>query len=155
MIINFKIFEKVENPVLKKAVDDFFNGFEEFKNNPYYSNSIGRAKNYNLPAFIFDEFALLDYLYKRRVWWSKDSMSDKNTKREVKKFALESILKKFEEDPDKYFELKKVLDNRPNFNNTGSFDGISDASVKYIFFLLRASINKAPEWITNTNNYNL
>ena len=111
---------------------------------------------YKLPEFLYDEFLLIYYMYEHRWDWSKGIKNiDNYIKTEVKKHVLNSILKKIEDYPEHYTQLKTVLDKRPRFNHPGSFDNINTATIKYIFYLLHDVIKKTPGWIKDSIKYNL
>lgn len=155
-----KFFES-KNPQLDEELNEFLKEYEIHKkrgDGRYYKNSIILARNYKVPDILHEEFALLDYLYGEHTggWkWNKSKEICNYIKKEVKKLAVKSIVQKFDENVDNYDELKKMLEKRPRFNDTGSFDNIGIASVKYIFYLLHDAIKKAPDWIKDATKYNL
>jgi hypothetical protein len=140
-----KYIKKYESGLKEGALKTFFDDYNNylrtyFKNNPYYY--------YDIPEIFHEEFDLLHFLYgKSIIWRNYDKTINNYIKKEVKKFALESIIKKFEDDTNNYAKLKEVLDKRPHF--------LSRASIKYIFFLFQAAIKKTPSWIKDSNRYNL
>lgn len=139
-------------------------GYQEFLKE--YNSNIARVynlqhykymlENYNFPEIFLHEFSMLYYYYKtysRYVRYMDKSVLN-YIKKTVKKEALNSIIKKLEENPGIHIDLKLALDAR-DLNGTGFFDSIHDASIKYIFFLFYNALKKAPEWIKNSQQYNL
>ena len=146
---------------LQKELEGFYKNFEvhcKMANGKYLKESEYRARTYNIPEFFYDEFVLLDFLYGEHTGgWKFNKLKEVRDyiKKNVKKSTIESIIKKFENDPTSYTDLVIGLSKRPNFRSPGSFDYIRDAAVQYIYFLFHAAIKKAPEYIKNANKYNL
>ena len=141
-----------ENSVkaLQSFLDDYHKYQKRYDEHPTY-----KAKLYSIPEIFNEEFCLLSHLYDRlnNSWLPKE---EKNyIKKHIKNQALDSIKQKFDQDEKNYFDLKKVFEDRPKWNDSGSLRGISDAIVKYIFYLFEASLKNPPEVIKNMNKYNL
>jgi len=147
MIINFKIFEKIDKSVL----ENFLRKYDEYKNDPWYKKHVYRqlvqkSIIYGIPTEFYYEVELLYYLY--NASHNLANALDKNIKNAVKRYALSSLLKKFDEDPNLYYKLKRTLNDRP-------MDEIYDLTMKYIFFLFHTAIKKSTKLISNTIKYNL
>jgi hypothetical protein len=133
-----------------KALESFYKSFEDYKSRSYnIKDVISVAKNYKIPEALFDEFILLKFYYESRsgqytIFTSNTDKENNYIKKEIKKTALKSIIKKIDDDVDVYLELKDALDKRPRYFDGGSFDYIRIGSVKNIFFLLHNAIKKAP-----------
>ena len=149
-----KTFEReIVNTELLKSLEYFFSQYNIFTTK--YENALNRAKMNNIPEFLYDDFSILFFLYECRGWWSKYEISADFVKREIKKQTLNSIINKFNEDPGKYFILKDIFDKNPKWNDARSLHGVSGGTVKYIFMLFYKAVNEAPQWIKDSNKYNL
>lgn len=135
---------------LQSFLEDYNKNKKRYNEHPTY-----KAKMYNIPEIFYDEFCLLSRLYDflNNSWIDKEQKN--YIKKIIKKQTLNSIKQKFEEDEKNYFDLKKVFEDRPKWNDSGSLRGISDAIVKYIFYLFEAALKNPPEFIKNMNKYNL
>jgi hypothetical protein len=154
---HLKSFEKLVNSEFIKALDDFYKEYEYYNKQPYSydAKKSGTFYHYDLPDFILDEFNLLHFLYQNRNRWkSGNEHCDEFVKKEIKKVALKSLIKKIDEDANNYSSLKNALDKRTKFNNYNSLEYIHNAATKYIFFLLISAINKSP-LSKNLARYNL
>ena len=152
-----KLYEGYKDPSNDPSVQEFLAKYEKdvhMHNDREYHRCIDRAKFYNIPSAFFDEFLIINFLYEGH-WKSGYKKEDDYTKNQIKKYVLSLIIKKFEDDPTLYSELKAGLDKRQKFNSRGSFDYIQNAVVNNSYFLFHAAIKKAPEWIINTLKYNL
>lgn len=158
-----KTFEgRTVNTILIKGLEDFFKEYENRKNTPsniYTHNScITKAKNYNIPEELFDEFLLLYFLYDSFLpyqrYRSSSEQVTKHIKKEVKKLALNSILKKIEDNMEIYLKIKNVFIKRPRWNDSGSFDKVNDMPTNYFYFLLKSAISKIP-WLNDAQKFNL
>lgn len=156
-----KKFEReIVNDYLREILEYFFKQYELFKisaGGTYKQHSLDRAKTYSVPEFLYDEFCILHFFYNSKGWWNNyyDKAVVDFLKREIKKQTLESIINKFEEDINNYYLLKNVFDKRPKWNDSRSFNGINDSTVRYIFMLFYKAVNNAPQYIKDTNKYNL
>jgi hypothetical protein len=157
-----KKFEKeIINPYLLDALEYFFNQYNIFKKSggkrTYIQDIISMAKSYKIPEIFHHEFCILYFLYEYRGWWNKTDNSSLGDfiKKEIKKQMLDSIIKKFNDDTNNYYLLKDIFDKRPGWNNRRSLSSINQGVVKYIFMLFDKSINNAPQWIKDSNKYNL
>ncbi len=147
-----------------KGLENFFKAYKEYENGynygynykSRYENSISRANNYNIPKELYDEFLLLDFYYQGNWKYGLGHTKEINNyiKKEIKKAASNSIISKLDNNFDLYTDLKKMFEKRPKWNNTGSFDNISDASIKYTYFLLDAALKNVPT-IKNMEKFNL
>jgi hypothetical protein len=157
MIKNFKLFEANERN--EELFNEFLKDYNDFyKNQPfpnsYYKGNKNKAIRYNIPDIFFDDYLILEYYYKLYSNWQPEEKQV--VKKILKKYVMNSVLQKFEKEPSLYIELKSMIDKRKNFNNTGSFDNISDASMKYTYLLFNTAIRNAPKWIVDANDkYNL
>lgn len=157
-----KTFEKeIINSYLREALEYFFTQYELFKksggNQPYYQDIVNVAKSYHIPEIFHYEFSILYFLYEYRGWWNKNNnaaLAD-FIKKEIKKQLVETIIDKFNNDSNNYYLLKEIFDKRPEWNNSRSLRGVSQGVVKYIFMLFYKAINNAPQWIKDSNKYNL
>jgi len=147
MIINFKIFEKIDQSIL----DDFLYKYEKYKRDYKHSyedtrdSIFKKALRYNVPIEFYDEVEILYYLY-----LGSHNLADplnNNIKKNVKKYVLNSILKKIDDNPDLYYKLKKTL--------TVPMDNIYDLTLKYVFFLFHAVIKRSTKFMSDINKYNL
>lgn len=159
MIKNFKLFEKNEkneelfNEFLREYKDFYKNCFNGSKNT-YYNGNKNKAMRYNIPDIFFDDYLILDYYYNRYYNWRGNEKQV--VKKALKKNVMNSVLQKFEKDPNSYVELKSMLDKRKNFSNINSFEYIDDMAMKYTWMLFNTAIRNAPKWIADANNkYNL
>lgn len=153
---HLKTFEReIVNTELLKALEYFFSQYNIFISK-YQDYPLNRAKTYNIPEFLYDDFSILYFLYEYRGWWSNNyNISADFVKREIKTQTLNSIINKFNEDSNKYFILKDIFDKNPKWNDARSLHGVSGGTVKYIFMLLYRAVNKAPQWIKDSNKFNL
>jgi hypothetical protein len=141
-----------------KALERFYDSYNNHKNR-YYKEDISYAKNFKVPEFLYDEFALMKYYYDSRsgqytMFTSNTDKANNYIKRELKKTVTKSIHKKLEDDIDNYFALKEMFDNRPRFFDGGSFDYISIGSIKNIFLIFQTAL-KNSSFTKNIKNYNL
>lgn len=137
-------------------IDGYFNQINNLDKNYYYDYIISQISYYRVPKELEYELITLYYLYEYRDHWACDiSTVDNRIKRTVKKITVESIVKKFIENPDIYFKLKALLDKRPNFSNSNSLDYIRTATKSYIWFSLHRSIREAPDFIKDSISFNL
>lgn len=152
-----KAFEsKVVNPDSVKELNDFLDDYT--KREGYYNNdSRQRAQIYKIPEIFYEEFSLLYRLYDFLNNSKSSRLKSENDyiKKEIKKKALASIKNKFEERTENFFELKKVFDDRPKWNDTGSFQGVSDAITKNIFYLFKSALKNPPKVVVDIEKYNL
>ena len=151
-----KYLKFFENSINDIALNKFFEDYIYFKRT--HANFIGDvisvAKNYNIPEIFYDEFVMLFFLYDKGFFWKQNiKKEDTYVKNNVKKHILNLIIEKFKNDPRTYILLKKCLDRK--FNSRGSFEYIGISTIKYIFFLFKAAIKNAPDWIEDTEKYNL
>ena len=160
MIKNFKLFEANErneelfNEFLKEYNDFYKNYFNGESKNTYYKGNKNKAMSYNIPDIFFDDYLILDYYYNRYYNWRGNEKQE--VKKTLKKYVMNSVLQKFEKDPNSYIELKSMIDKRKNFSNINSFEYISDTSMKYTWMLFNTAIRNAPKWIADANDkYNL
>ena len=124
----------------------FYKKFEEEKASKFHYRILEHAKNYKVPEEFNDEFALLYYLYKDRLWWAtNDKKVDAYIKKEIKKNAIKSIIEKLK-DEKVFLKLEKLLDSRPNFNDQGSRGYIHNGTIQYIFYSLKNAIEHSAEY---------
>jgi hypothetical protein len=147
-----------KKPDFEAQLNKFFveiDNYKEPRMKVYYNRSIERANLYNIPEIFHDEFVILDYLYRLRNWWSTDNPAlNKYIINNVKKYALESIVKKMDIDVDNYFILKKALDDRLGLDYK-RLSQITDAAMKNSYFLFIKALKNAPDWIRDATKYNL
>jgi hypothetical protein len=143
-----KTYEAKTSIGLQEEIDKFFSNYNRTKNyGSYYANV------YKIPSIIHEEFSLLYYYYDdycRFHYFPLDILRNQ-LKNYIKKYAIDSIHKKMIENPELYIELKGLLYNNKNFDDPRRLD----ATVKYIFFTIRAAVNTAPEYIKSAEKYNL
>ena len=114
------------------------------------------ANNYFIPKEIIDDFSIVYYFYEKDFYWKKGDKVDNNRiKREMKKYIISTILNKIENEPELYLTIKKFLDKRKKFNDTGSFDYITNRTIKYFYFILHDVIRRVPDWLIDSINFNL
>ena len=142
MITQFKIFEKVH--IYDEYVDKFFSEYEKVEKY-YYNNSLEYAKNYYLPSLFYDDFSLMRYFYVRRKEYDKPI--ENYIKKRVKEYAINSILKKIDDNIELAFKLKDVLDEI-KLNNVWNSD------IKNTFYLFKAAIKKVGVF-TDIDKYNI
>jgi hypothetical protein len=146
-----------------KGLESFFISYEKYKDRynyeETYDRAISRAKYHNIPEELFEEFLLLyflydNYLYSRRYSYGGSKEVTNYIKKEVKKLASNSIIKKIEDNIDIYIKITKMFDKRPKWNDSNSFENIDNLPIKYTYFLLKTVINKLP-WLNNAQKFNL
>ena len=142
------------NENLVKALQEFLDDYHKHQER-YNENPIRKAKLYKVPEVFIEEFCLLSHLYDTLNYSWMNKYQKNYIKKIIKKQTLDSIKQKFEQDDKNYFDLKKVFEDRPKWNDSGSLRGINDAIVKYIFFLFKAAVDNPPEVVKNANKYNL
>jgi hypothetical protein len=151
-----KKFENVHDSDL--SLKYFFDKYYGYKKiyTTFDTKVTNLINNFDIPKMFYDDIFILYFLYKERFFWTKNiKKEDEYTKMLVKKYVLNSILKKFEKDPLSYISLKSTLNKRKNFNDIRSFGYIGNAIIKYIFFLLTDAVKKAPDWLKDTEKYNI
>ena len=153
-----------------EGFDKFFENYIRWKTSylkpgekysSYYKNSLYKAKGYKIPEIFSEEFTIMDFFYSNTSWW-KDSWGDKREqkkinngiKNQVKQHVIKMLHKKFDEEPDSYFDLKEALDKRKNFNDRSSFDYIQEAAVSHIFMLFHKALKTSP-FQRDVEKYNL
>lgn len=152
-----KTFEgEIVNSESSKALEYFFSQFNLFESK-YHQFSVDSAKSANIPMFLYDDYSFLFFLYNYKGWWNNyyDKSIIDFIKREIKNRVIKSVINKFEEDPNNYILLKSVFDKRPEWNNPRSLQGLNSGATKYIFMLFYKALNSAPQWIKDSNKYNL
>lgn len=157
---HLKTFEKVTTFDIKYFLDKY----NDFNNGNYFLNQLKSKdvtiysiyKNFNFPEEIKNELYILIFLYNNTYSWKTGYEKDDNyIKRKVKEYIQKIILDKIQKNPNIYFEIKKIVDKYPNFNNSGSFGYLSNSTIRYILFLLNSIERKTPNYIKDTNKYNL
>jgi len=158
-----KTFEgRTVNTILIKGLEDFFKEYDEHKNRldykSTYNSLILKANRYNIPEELFEDFSLFYFLHDNFLPYQRyRSMAipiNNYIKKEVKKFILNSIIKKIEDDVNLYLKIKNIFKLRPKWNDSGSFNKVSDMPVNYFYFLLKSAINKLP-WLNDAQKFNL
>lgn len=148
-----KKFERETNVYLVDALKYFFKQYDLFKISnvgTYYQHSLKIAKSRNIPEFLYDEFTILFFLYNHKGWWNNyyDKPVIDFIKKEIKKETVKSIINKFEKNPEYYIKLLEYLEEH-------TIADAYDSTIKYIYFLFHAAIKNAPDWLKNSEKYNL
>lgn len=152
---HLKTYEKAINLENQQGLDKFLEHYNKFKINKHvYGDSLNYIK-YSIIKKFEEEFTLLYFYYGgiyNWEWSSNKSYNDKSVnnfiKKEVKKIALESILKKFNDDIDSYIKLKEFMiksEKRLSW---------STQIVKNIYFLFKKALRISP-FATTLQKYNL
>ena len=152
---HLKHFKKVIDSDLTNMLERFYKNFNYYKTQTY-NRTKDIAKLYKVPNFAHDEFEMLYFLYNCKYEWRTDiPRLDEYVKKTIKKVSLQSLIKKFDDDIENYISLKKTIDDRKDFANSNSYEYIQQATILYIFFLLKMAVDKAPKWIKDSEKYNL
>jgi len=139
---------------IKHSIEDFLIKFE--KHMEGYSNlHLNHFNFYKFPSELEYEFSILYYMYRNVDWKKGYSKIDKYIKQQVKKYVKKLIIKKFEENPDIYFKLKSTFDGHQKWGTRGTFQYINSAAIRYIFFAFSDALKNAPEYLSQSNKYNL
>lgn len=161
MISSFDIFNITERKLTQEEEKEVQKTYQEFLNLPgWIKNMIAKRvysfiNIYNFPKELFDEFFLAYCYYDEDYWRDWDKTINNKVKNIVKKKIIEGIIEKFKKDYDIYSKIKEILDKRPGFNDSGSFDYIGAATHKNIWFLLKQALEKAPEYIKRSSKAGL
>jgi len=145
------------NKELKNILDNsFYKKFESIKDTYQETHIEIIFRQIGFPIEFYDEIMMLYFLYQNRNDWTIDIETINNfIKREVKKDAVGSMVKKIENDINKYHTLKNFLNKRLNFNNSRSIDYVKHASSNNIYFALHRVIRELPDYIKDSLKYNL
>lgn len=152
---NKKLQEEVQ-----KGLEKFFVIYNLHISPDKKDRHLDRLKWQKIPEFLFDEFMLLDYYYggvydfNLSYFKTNNDMIIGHIKNEIKKIALERVIKKIENNYNYFIEIQNFLNKNPNFNNRGSFGYIQDSSIRYFYFFLEGVVKKSPIAKTVTK-YNL
>lgn len=154
-----KTYESIKSTD-ESILDKFYTAFDEhekyIKNKWVYDSASQLLKHYNVPEVFLDEFRLLHFLYDNRFYRTGDKKTDNKVKNLIKKKCLDSIVNKIDNEPSLYVDIKEMFDKRPNWNDSNRFGNVSNGPTKYIYYMLYSAINKnAPDYIKDTNKYNL
>lgn len=113
-------------------------------------------ESWKFPKIFMEEIYMLYFLYDKRYKWSTDIPTINNyIKKNIKNLTFNSMLNKIKDNEKYYFELRDFLEKRKKFNNKSSFDYIDTAPINYIYFALYRVIKNVPEYIKNSEKYNL
>lgn len=136
-------------------IEEFLENYNKSKKRYILKDWIWYANNYGIPEIFHEEFFILYFLYKHiEIWKSGYTKEDNRVKDCVKEYVNDLIINKFQENPNSYFELKNVIDKTGNFDPR-SLNNISNKYLKYVFLALLSALKKAPDWIKNSEKYNL
>ena len=143
---SFENYINVESP--PKELEDFF---KKYTDSYTHYNKLYTQK---IPTEFHEEYKILFFLYGYSENWKQWGGSpetkkyNRKIKNLIKKYTLKSILKKFDDKPNLYFELEKIVEEKP-------LKYIYAAAEKYTYFLFDAAIRKAPEFIKQSQMYNM
>jgi hypothetical protein len=144
MITQFKLFEKIST-YTDKFLFDYENEYKE----KYRNKSIEVFSFKDLPKSCYDEFSMLLFMYRYPyVWKTNDKKINKKIQTDVKKYALDSVIKKIEETPELYYEIKEFNDKNPISNFYRLF------YVHSLYLFLNAE-KYTPSWIKDSNKFNI
>lgn len=147
-IKTYEIRRKFNNYYKEKtdALNTFYEDFENNKSDVVF---------FGIPKVFKDEYAMLYFYYdgyNTSGYYSPNNYDTKKVmdyiKKNIKNDAINSILKKIEDDSTLYLELDKMLNDKP-------IRDIRNAKVKYVFFTFFTARKRVPDWIKDSFNYNL
>lgn len=155
-----KTIEKVTSFDIKNFLDKY----EDFNKSNYFKNQFTSKdvniysiyKHFNFPEEIKEDLYILIFLYNNSYSWKTGYLKEDNyTKRKVKEYVEKLVLNKIEKTPSLYNKIENIVNKHPNFNNSRKFGYLSNSTIRYIMFFLNTIVRKTPNYIKDTNKYNL
>jgi len=141
---------------VKSKISNFLKKYELYSNNYNGGSYISVMNYYRVPHELEYEFSVLYFLYSdtSNIYapnWKQLDDTDNYIKRQVKIYIQKLILQQFDKNPEIYFKLKNLFNERKKL-------GISmpkSAHDKYILFNLETAIKNAPEHLETSSKYNM